>query len=373
MSGATSDRPVVTAYARPYASTYELYQTYYREGIRRYCAAGQAVFRTRSMTQHTPLLRQLRHVRDRLPRGRPGVEAIVSTLDRTARPLEGSLMAPSSAFHSLVGQYLFESEDGLRRVCIDSADYPAFPSRELVDWSDVYFKTNYWPARQNPPHARPLVNGDPSVLPELAQLRAYRRRRKDIDVCFVTRVWGGQDEVEGIEHCLRLLEAVSKANCSKEIVAVLLAGDTDAQRRRLSRFGITCTTNLVPRKRLWELSARARLNVIRLGMHACIPWRVTGAQAIGSCVVLDQSPPSQWPQPLLENRHFLNLAVDTVAAGSPVASQADYDEVPGRIEAWLTEPERLEAIGGATAAYFDECVEPGAVGAHIFREVAATA
>ena len=32
----------------------------------------------------------------------------------------------------------------------------------------------------------------------------------------------------------------------------------------------------------------ARLNVIRLGMHYCIPWRVTGALAIGSCIVLDR-------------------------------------------------------------------------------------
>src|SRR5262249_58773833 len=120
--------------------------------------------------------------------------------------------------------------------------------------------------RACPPAVRPLVNGDPLVIRQLATLRSQRETPKRYDVCMVVRVWGGKDEVEGVEHNLRLLEAVARARGSKLLYAYLVAGDIAAYGRRLERQGIPWGTDPLPARKLWRVTAASRLNVIRLGM-----------------------------------------------------------------------------------------------------------
>ncbi len=350
----------VSAFTRPYDYWYDRYQLFYREGLRSQCAASGLVFDETPITRLPRLLRPVRHVRDRYLSRLPGKQA-TSFLDRVAHTLEGPARTPSSFFHSIVGQYLVRTAGGATcRVCVDAADYPDLPCDELVSWSDLYFKANLWPSRTYPSNVLPIVNGDGLILNRIPVLRSYRAQPKECDVCFIVRVWGGRDELEGIEHNLRLLEAVSRARCSKVLIAYLVAGDVEAESRRLRSAGVTCTTRSIRPRTLWRLMGNSRLNIIRLGMHNCIPWRMAGALAMGACVVLDQPPISSWPEPLREDVNFLSLGAETVE--SPVADSGCYADIPAKIEEWLSEHEKLERIMSNNGDYYDRLVQPQRVG-----------
>jgi hypothetical protein len=172
------------------------------------------------------------------------------------------------------------------------------------------------------------------------------------------RVWGGRDGLGGIEHNLRLFEAVNRARCRSLLLAVLVLGDVAEYERRLRRAGIPATVKSVPAAELWRLTARSRLNILRLGVHDCIPWRMAGALAVGSCVVLDQPPRAQWYEPLRPGVNFFDLGVVTGHDG--VAPDAAYAAVPEKLETWLTDPQAIDAIARSNAAYFDRYVEPDA-------------
>ena len=215
---------------------------------------------------------------------------------------------------------------------------------------------------------KPLVNGDPLVLDRIATLRAARSTPKEYDLCCIVRVWGGRDTVEGIEHNLRMLEAVKRARGINVMLAVLVVGDRDEHARRLERAGIPSTTRSVPAGEIWRLTARSKLNIIRLGVHDCIPWRMTGSLALGSCVVLDQPPRTQWPVPLLPETNYFNLGLDTADQG--VAAAETYEAVPDLLETWLASPGLVEGIAHTNASYFDEHVSPEQVGAHLLEQVA---
>jgi hypothetical protein len=360
----------VTAFTHPY-DRWDRYQTYYREGLRRAAATRGIAFATVPVTRAPRVLGAAKHVRDRYVARLPGTTA-VSLLDRGAQVLEGHqpLRTPSSLFHDAVGQYLVETVDGVvRRVCIDAADYPTLPCEELTAWSDVYFKANLWPSRSYPANVLPIVNGDPTILRRLPVLRALRSEEKRRDLCFIVRVWGGSDKLEGIEHSLRLLEAVKRTRCTMTILAYLVAGDIEGNARRLSRAGIPSTTRGVRAKALWQSMAESRINVVRLGMHHCIPWRVAGSLAIGACLALDQEPPATWPTPLEESTNFLNLDAPTL--DSSVADAERYSEIPDRLEEWLSRDDLLEHIADSNAQYFDRFVDPRQIGEHILTTAVA--
>jgi hypothetical protein len=188
------------------------------------------------------------------------------------------------------------------------------------------------------------------------------------DFCFVVRVWGGKDEEEGIEHCVRLLEAAARARGRKFLLAYLVAGDTEKLARRLRESGILSTTTPLPLNELWQVSAESRLNIIRLGMHYCVPWRMCDLLCLGTCPVLDQNPRTLWPVPLREGEHYWTLNLH-LARGQALASDASYGAIPELLNAYLG----LEAPAGqmrhATAAYFDQNLQPKRLGQQIFETV----
>ncbi len=361
----------VRAFIRPHSRWHDTYQEYYHEGLRAASQRLDTTFQITSMSRLPRILGLMRHVQDEgyLLKLQTIGRFLERGLDGLGDMLEGQVHLPSPYFDSGTGQYLVRLGDGTtRKVCIDAVDYPELSSPELVGWSDLYFKTNWWPSVDYPQNVRPLVNGDPMVLDRIAALRTARRTPKEYDLCCIVRVWGGRDTIEGIEHNLRLLEAVKRARGINVMLAVLVVGDRDEHARRLERAGVPSTTRSVPATEIWRLTAASRLNIIRLGVHDCVPWRMTGSLALGSCVVLDQSPRSRWPEPLLPGRNYLSLGLDTGGERS-VAAAGAYDAVPDLLESWLATPGLVEEIAHVNAGYFDEHVAPERVGAHILEEV----
>jgi hypothetical protein len=363
--------PTIKAFVRPYNYWYDFYSGYYREGLRRYAAEVGGRYEEISMGRSPELLRAMRRVRDAY-RLQPVFERsrwLRRTFDWTAQRIEGRIRPPAGKFVAGSSHYLVTLPGGREvKVCINSNDDGHVVHPEIALWSDVYFKTNYWPSESYPAKVLPFVNADPLVIPQEETFRGYRSLAKQYDICFVVRVWGGKDEVEGVEHNLRLIEAVSKAKGSKFLYAYLVAGDVAGAARRLERQGIPCGTRPLPAKQLWQVSAASRLNVIRLGMHYCIPWRVTGAIAIGSGMVLDRTPLTRWPEPLADGVNFVALGTET-GVDQPLAPDAQYTAIPGKIEAWLAEPDLAARIGRNNGAYFDRHLAPARVGEHLVKTV----
>lgn len=356
-----------TTWVAPYDYYHQRYQAYYTAGLRHALAELGVGVRSRSLQRLPGVLRALRRVRSshalsRVMGGRSG-----GWLDRAAGWLGGP--TPAGGFHPLVGRYEFAFHGGRAvRVAIDAADGGELVSPEIAAASDLYFKTNYRPALDYPPQVVPACNLNPLVLPHLDTLRAYRRHPKTTDVCFVVRVWGGRNEADGVEHNLRLLEAVHRARCSKRLVAYLVAGDLAAQEARLQQQGIPTTRTPVPLRDLWAMSAASRVNVLRLGMHNCIPWRCTDVLAMGGCAAFDQPAQTVWDPPLAGGREYLDLGAVTTPE-RPLATDREYAEVPERIEAFVHDRERVERVAAAAADYFDDHASPSAVGGKILARV----
>lgn len=360
-------RPQIRAYVRPADRGYEPYQLYYREGLRLYSASTAARYDEMSMTRFPRLLGQLRKlhatrtVDAALRRVRPARRVVEASL----RALEGQVETPSGHFHDGVGQYVIALSGKEVGICLDSTDYAHIPHPELLAWCNVYFKANKWIGDSYPSKVAPIVNGDPFILNRFPYLRRMRETAKEYDICLIVRVWGGRTGLEGVEHNLRILEAIAASPGRKFILAILAVGDRKSYARRLRAHGIRSTTRAVSPDEIWNITGDSRLNVIRLGMHHCIPWRMAGSLALGSCIVLDRPPLSDWPQPLLENENYLSLDLET-DLDSPVAPEESYARIPELVEAWLRDDESLRRIGRTNAEYFDTHVAPAQVGRYIY-------
>jgi hypothetical protein len=359
----------VQAFARPFNFWYDFYQAYYRESLRLHMEAIEGEFEVVPMSRFHRTLRVMRRVRDAY-RLRPlfdQAKLLATAVDALGHKLEGRLRTPSDTFHDGTGQYLMTNASGEQfKVCIDASDYGELRNQDLVAWSDLYFKTNFWPTLPYPTNVFPMVNGDPMILPNLPQFRTYRKAQKKYDLCFIVRIWG--DEVESNEHNLRLLEAVALADCKMFLLAYLAGGNVKEYARRLEAQNIPWTTTPMPPQELWSITSESRLNVIRLGVHYCIPWRMTGALAAGTCVVLDRSPLTLWPQPLLNDVHYLDLGVEN-APDHSVAEESEYRAIPEKIRGWLSKPEKIEQVALNSADYFDRFLTPERVGAQIIQKV----
>jgi hypothetical protein len=360
-------------FSAPYDYCHDRYQAYYREGIRRFLNLSGGSVSLRGGTRLPLVLKSIRRLRYSfrmrriLGKASPVIHGLLddlaSLLSREARP------AVSGVFHSSVGQYIFQIAPGEeRRVCIDAQDSGEIGSQKLLDWCDIYFKTNYWKDRDYPPKVVPMCNGNPLLLDHLDHLRGLRTAGFTYDLCFIVRVWGGTDETEGIEHNLRLLETVAQARCKKFLLAYLVAGDIPASARRLERQGIAWTTDPLPLRDLWRLSAQSRLNVLRLGMHHCVPWRMMDVLAMGGCPVLDRDPYTLWPQPLERNQNYLSLDA-APPPGDCVATESQYAAIPERIGQFLADAAMIGRVRQTNQADFDRDLEPLAVGRQICQQV----
>ena len=344
----------VEALIEPYNRIHDRYQAYYRTALAAYCSSHEIPFRETG-SRFPKQLRFLHRVRASRKLARhPLGQGFIDILAR--------LMGARAGREHALGAYVLSSDGAAVNVAIDAFDSGEIQSDEMLKWCDVYFKTNYWPTRTYPAKVLPIANVNPDVLPHLSYLREARKADKEWDLCAFFRVWGGSDELQGIEHNLAIFEALARVKCRKYLLASVVSGDVRATTARLEKAGVPWTTAWVPRSEVWRIASHSRLNVVRHGMHECIPWRMTEILAMGGCPVLDYASTTRWHVPLVENVHYLNL-------GAPYnpsrAAEFDRDEVAGRVEAWLADADGLRQIGQNTARYFDEHLTPKKLGAYM--------
>ena len=348
----------VEVIVEPYNRTHDRYQAYYREALAAYCSSQGIPFH-----ETGPRLRkQLRF----LHRVRASGKLIGHPLGRRSIDVLARLMGARAGREHAMGAYVFHWDGAAVNVAIDAFDSGELQSDELLNWCGIYFKTNYWPTRQYPAKVLPMANLNPDVLPHLSYLTEARKADKEWDLCAFFRVWGGSDEVEGIEHNLALFEALARVKCRKYLLASLVSGDVRTTAARLEKAGVPWTTAWIPRSEVWRIASRSRLNVVRHGMHECIPWRMTDILAMGGCPVLDYAATTRWHVPLEENVHYLNLGAQYDPSRT---AEFARDEVAGRVEAWLADANGLRRIGESTARYFDEHLTPERLGAYMMERV----
>ena len=262
-----------------------------------------------------------------------------------------------------VGRY----EKGGVRFAIDAHDRREIRDPEALEWSDVYFKPNLWPIDDHEPKVRPLVNGNGLLdRRKIAHLRSLRDAPKEVDVAYVSNVWGGR------EHSLRIFERLAALDCTKDLLAVFPEGfpedETLANIERMRSQGIAVTREPVRPRELWRRLARARIVPMRAGKHLCWSWRTIDLLALGACVVFDALPPPRWPVPIEPGVQVADCGIarpdDTEAA-----DESEYEKVPATIERLLAAPRDQEELRRAAAAYFDEHAAPAPVASYALRAI----
>ena len=279
----------------------------------------------------------------------PGVRAKVSLAYRFPRGTD----------EVYVGRY----ESGGVRFAIDGHDRREVRDPEALAWSDVYFKANRWPGDVYHPKVLPIVNGNGLLdRGKIERLRALRAAPKEVDLAYVSNVWGGR------EHSLRVFEQLARLDCTKDLLAIFPRGfppeEDEANMTRLRAQGIPVTREPVPPPELWRRLARARVVPLRAGKHLCFSWRTIDLLAMGACVLFDALPPPRWPVPLEPGVHVADCGIarpdDTEAA-----AEEEYDKVAPAVEALLADEPRAAELRRAAAAYFDEHAAPGRVARYV--------
>lgn len=359
----------VLTWGAAYDEYHDMYQEYYATGLQQFLSRYRVRMKTIPLQRRPALLRGFRRIRASSKIARVMGRRFGQAIDRVAGVVAGKRRPPSGEFHPLVGQYHFHFASGRTvRLAVDSSDGGEIASESLLSQSDVYAKTNYRNDLAYDSKVMPLCNGNPLILPYLSLLRGHRVPDARYDLCFIVRVWGGRAEAEGIEHNLRLLEAVNKAKCNKLILAYLVAGDLEEQENRLRRLGIATTRAPLSLRAIWEASASASINIIRLGMHNCVPWRYMDLLAMGSCTVFDQSPQTIWSPAVVDRRHYLHLGVMT-KPDQPLASDDRYNDVTSQIESYVADRRLQNEIRVESADYFDHHSCPEALGRQLMEHV----
>ena len=365
---AMDQAPRAVASAFPYDKWHDRYQEYYQTGLRQYLQLYGSDLQVARRTHFPTFLRGLRRVRDACTLQRMLKSRAITVgqyLDWVARHAGGQ-HTPSA---SLVGEYSFQLNSARRaKFCIDTHDSGVVNCPSLLDTCDVYLKANYWTGHDYHPRVRPFYVCNPVVLPHIASLKAMRDQVPVFDLCFIVRVWGGPTGLEGVEHCMRLLEAVAKFPAKKFLLAELLVGDTAAQARRLHRSGIPTTTRRIDLQQLWEVTAQSRLNISRLGNHHCMSWRMTDLLALGACTVLDQHPKTIWPAPLVPGQHYYSLNA-TTSNDEPVAAASSYAAIPELLEHLLHQRDVQADMRRLSGQYFDTHLHPMQIGRQIHEIV----
>jgi hypothetical protein len=279
----------------------------------------------------------------------------------------------SSEHYRVIGQYVVVLKNKRRiKVAIDSDDHPSIQNQKILDWADVYFKTNLWPDWNYPKKVHPIVTGNSMVnMDSVGFLRALRKRPKLYDFIFVSRIYAGPGT--NVEHNIRLFEELAKIPCQSKIRAIFMGfADDDPEmlshRKRLESAGVEATTEHFSFNDLMTMSAQSRLCVIRAGIHSCITWRLINMLCIGAAIVLDAKPFSSWPEPLREGQNFLSLGLRITPDCGPAPFE-DYERIVSQMEKFLNDRTILQKIGENNARYFDDYAHPFRVAQYVLEKV----
>ena len=269
-----------------------------------------------------------------------------------------------------VGCYLLNIKNQTIKIAIDAHDGKEIKSKLVYDWADVYFKSNMWGNGYDssyPAKIFPIINGNGKLSSKkISMLKNLRDENKDIDVTFVSRVWGGR------EHNIRLFEELSKLKCSKKLLAIFTKQDRDnidniEHFKRLDNAGVDYVFTYEPYKydELMSILAHSKLVVMRAGKHFCIPWRMLDLLCLGSCIVLDHLPFANWPNPLLSQKNFINLDICRKDSEHKSGNN-DYNIISNAIQNYLGDEKLLASIRENNKRYFDDYANPLKVAEYIY-------
>jgi hypothetical protein len=213
---------------------------------------------------------------------------------------------------------------------------------------------------------RPIVSGNGAVSGvDLTRARALRGVEKDIDVTFISNVWGGR------EQNVRLFEQLAALDCRKELLAIFPGGRADATAGaladRLRAAGVPVSDDPMPREQLWRTLARSRLVMFRAGVHGRMPWRTIDLLCMGACIVLDGVPAPQWPVPLQPGVHYASCGIRR--GESAPAEAAEYGRVGQTVIGLLGRPDEQDCIRRNAAAYYDAHAAPERVASYVLDTV----
>jgi hypothetical protein len=261
-----------------------------------------------------------------------------------------------------VGQYIFRLKGGREiKVAFDAHDHRNIRSAAILDWSDIYFKSNRWPGIDYGPKVLPIPIGNAGItLENCRYLRGLRQAKKELDLVFVGRIWSGGDA--NVEHNLRLFENLAKVKCKSRLLAVVFAFDKESEAfrmiaRRLNKAGVEMTDGQIGYGDLMKMSASSKLVVLRAGISGCIAWRMVDMLAMGACLVLDRAPFPEWPLPLKEDVNFLSLGTRITEDCRP-APKEDYARIPFLVESALNSQTKIQKISEENGLYFDKNLHP---------------
>jgi hypothetical protein len=276
-------------------------------------------------------------------------------------PALRAVFGPGVPDSGMVGRYV--SDTGIR-FAIDARDNHRLLEKdaEAYTWADVYLKANHRPTEDYPPHVKPIVNGNGLLdARSIEFLRSRRETPKDLDVVFVSNIWGGR------EHNVHLFEELARHDGPKRLLAVFPAGGNAAAdavlMRRLDAAGVPWTHDPLPPQELWRLLSRARVVPFRSGRHLCIPWRMLDLLALGACVLFDAPPLPQWPVPLESGVHYVDLGLTRAERPDP----EQYAIVRPTLATLLADDARQHELRRAAARYYDDHAAPQRVGTYIAR------
>lgn len=355
----------LNVHSRPLERWHDNYQIYYHTGLRAVCPSYEIKINLIKTGKFPNLLRMIKNLKS--TRLASIINPIANAIGST---IEGRDKSFSGKFDSLVGEYELHFEDSkVIKFCIDASDSGAIRSNDLLNWSDFYFKTNYLLSTEYPKKVIPIINGSKPCCENLKFLRQLRKKQKKYDFTAIFRVWGGTNNIEGIEHNIRILEELNKIKSKNSlIIAILAAGDRRSLRKRLETQGIKVEDKLLPIKKIWELGAESKFSIQRLGVHYCMHWRFIDSIASGASIILDTHPKSIWPEPLKQGLHFESFGLN-VGINSPLASDDDYKELPSKMQAFLSKPNLSNFLGTESQKYFDNHAAPNKVGEYIIKKL----
>jgi len=327
-----------------------LYQRYYLMGFDRVArleleSLPRASLLARTVGGRVRLASRLRRVRAKVPWRRPETDT------------------------GLTGRYVARIGARTIRFAIDARDSSPIHDPEILEWSDVYFKANAWPELDYDDRVHPIVNGN-GILSwrRIERLRALRGSRRDVDVAFVSRLWGG------IEHNVRLFETLARLDCRVELQALIPRdADTAALAKPIDRLraaGVPVGTRALSPDELWRTLAGARLVVLRPGAHLCVPWRTLDLLCMGACILLDSPFRPVWPEPLLPGVHYVDAGVQRPPDGS-VAPTSEYEKIHAVIEKALADNDLQDEVRAANARYFDDHAAPERVAGYVLQTLEA--
>jgi len=275
---------------------------------------------------------------------------------------------PRSERATFVGRYTiqFAARDTPLRVAIDAHDGRDIRDRDAYDWSEIYFKSSYWPSLEYGPKARPLICGHGALdRARIARLVGLRHQRRDLDLVFVAKLWSGRPGAaywNAVEHVVRTFETLAELKIRSHLRAVVPRGQPVPRPflQRLSNAGVPVAADDISIEELWKATSTSRLAFLRQGKHLGISWRMIDHLALGACTVFDHAPYPQWPVPLRAGGEFMDCGCG-LGADDSLPDPADYERIAENVMALLADPDRVAESRRAAGAYFDEHAAPARI------------